>query len=69
MKDIMSTNLTTLSSNDNLSDVLHIFSIKDFEVLPVVDKKDKNKIIGMLYQRDIIDQYNNTLAVHDLHKE
>ena len=66
MKDIMS---TKLSSNDNLSDVLHIFSIKDFEVLPVVDKKDKNKIIGMLYQRDIIDQYNNTLAVHDLHKE
>ena len=40
MKDIMSTNLTTLSSNDNLSDVLHIFSIKDFEVLPVVDKKE-----------------------------
>ena len=69
MKDIMSTNLTTLTSKDNLSDALHIFNIKDFEVLPVVDKKDKNKIIGMLYQRDIIDQYNNTLAVHDLHKE
>ena len=69
MKDIMSTNLTTLTSKDNLSDALHIFNIKDFEVLPVVDKKDKNKIIGMLYQRDIIAQYNNALAVHDLQKE
>ena len=69
MKDIMSTNLTTLTSKDNLSDALHIFSIKDLEVLPVVDKKDKNQIVGMLYQRDIIDKYNSALATHDFQKE
>ena len=69
MKDIMSTNLTTLTSKDNLSDALHIFSIKDLEVLPVVDKKDKNQIVGMLYQRYIIDKYNSALATHDFQKE
>ena len=68
MKDIMSTNLSTLSSNDNLSDALHIFSIKGLEVLPVVQKKNNNKVIGLLYQRDIINQYNTALAVHDLRK-
>ncbi len=69
MKDIMSTSLTTLNSKDNLSDALHIFSIKDLEVLPVVHKKDKNQIVGMLYQRDIIDKYNSALATHNFKKE
>ena len=70
MKDLMSTNLTTLTSKDNLSDALHIFSIKE-EVLPLLIKNElKIQIVGMLYQRDIIDKYNSiALATHDFQKD
>ena len=63
MKDIMETNLITIKENEDLSKALSLFSIKDLDILPVVSKNNEKKILGLIFHRDIIDQYNSLLAV------
>lgn len=65
MKDIMETNLITIKENEDLAKALNLFSIKDLDTLPVVSKDDDKKILGLIFHRDIIEQYNSLLAVKD----
>ena len=65
MKDIMETDLITITENNDLAKALNLFSIKDLDTLPVVSHNNKKKIIGLIFHRDIIDQYNSLLAVKD----
>lgn len=65
MKDIMETNLITINEDEDLSKALNLFSIKDLDTLPVVSKKNSKKIIGLIFHKDIINQYNSLLAVKD----
>jgi CIC family chloride channel protein len=65
MKDIMESNLITIKEDEDLAKALNLFSIKDLDTLPVVSKNNNKKIIGLIFHRDIIDQYNSLLAVKD----
>jgi CIC family chloride channel protein len=67
-KDIMSEDVITLSSNQNLYDAMGTFGIKDIGQLPVVDKDNPKKVVGMLKRTDVIVAYNNAVLRRGLER-
>lgn len=67
MKDIMETEFTTIKENDSLAKALELFGSQELDVIPVVSQKNSKKLIGVIYHRDIIDQYHRSLAIKDFH--
>lgn len=60
-KDIMNEDVITLSADENLHDAMGKFGIRDIGQLPVVDKKNPRKVVGMLKRTDVIVAYNNAV--------
>ena len=50
VKELMSTELTTVSPNDKLDRVFFLYNFENFRHLPVVKK---NKLVGILSDRDL----------------
>ena len=67
-RDLATTNLVTMSMDDNLWTALEKISAKDFAVLPVVSAQDPNKLEGVVSRRDIIGAYNKAVLKKSLFK-
>ncbi len=67
-KDIMSEDVITLASDQNLYDAMRKFGIKDIGQLPVVDKDSPKKVVGMLKRTDVIVAYNNAVLRRGLER-
>ena len=67
-RDLASTDLVTVSMEDNLWTALEKISAKDFAVLPVVSAQDHNKLEGVISRRDIIGAYNKAVLKKSLFK-
>jgi CIC family chloride channel protein len=65
-KDIATTELITITNQDNLETALKKIGFKNIEQLPVVDKNNPRKIIGILSRRDIFAAYNKALVDRSL---
>jgi len=65
-KDLASTDLVTVSLDDNLWTALEKISSKDFAVLPVVSAQGANKLEGVVSRRDIIGAYNKAVLKKSL---
>jgi acetoin utilization protein AcuB len=50
VKELMSTNLTTVSPNDKLDRVFFLYNFENLRHLPVLEKK---KLVGMISDRDL----------------
>lgn len=50
VKELMSTELTTVSPNDKLDRVFFLYNFENFRHLPVVKK---NKLVGILSNQDL----------------
>ncbi len=59
--DIANTNFETISLNDNCKTALDKLRLHSYEGLPVVDSDNSRKIIGMIWQKDILDAYNKAI--------
>lgn len=57
-KDIATSDVVTISTDDNLYDALEKITFKDFSILPVVSPDDPAQLIGVLTRRDIMGAYN-----------
>ena len=68
-KDIMSEDVITLASDQNLYDAMGKFGIKDIGQLPVVDKDNPKKVVGMLKRTDVIVAYNNAVLRSGLERK
>ena len=64
MKDIGTTSIITTTPSEDLNTVLHKFTIKNIDRLPVVADEDPGTLIGMLGRREVISFYNQ--MVQDL---
>ncbi len=64
MKDIGTTSIITTTPSEDLNMVLHKFTIKNIDSLPVVADDDPGKLIGMIGRREVISFYNQ--MVQDL---
>ncbi|MBW2432578.1 MAG: chloride channel protein [Deltaproteobacteria bacterium] len=67
-KDLASTDLVTVSLDDNLYTALEKISLKDFAVLPVVSAQDSSRLQGVISRRDIIGAYNKAVLKKSLFK-
>ncbi len=67
-KDLASTDLVTVSMDDNLYTALEMISLKDFAVLPVVSARDAARLEGVISRRDIIGAYNKAVLKKSLFK-
>ena len=65
-KDLATTELVTVSLNDNLYTALEKISSKDFAVLPVVAAEDPTRLRGVVSRRDIIGAYNKAVLKKSL---
>jgi CIC family chloride channel protein len=69
VKDIMSTNVPTITPDENLGSALSKFQLRDFDGLPVVDKHNPKKLLGILRRSDIISFYNKRLLEQEVLKK
>ncbi|HUN56263.1 MAG TPA: chloride channel protein [Smithella sp.] len=68
-KDLATAEIITVTSQDNLDTALKKIGFKNIEQLPVVDKNNPRKIIGILSRRDIFAAYNKALIDRSLTAE
>jgi CIC family chloride channel protein len=61
VKYLLSRNVIVLRENDNLNTAIEKFAVKDIGELPVVDRFNDRKIVGMLKRGDVISAYNREL--------
>ncbi len=68
-KDLATTNIVTVSLNDNLYDAFEKISVKDFSILPVVSPDNPKQLMGVLSRRDIIGAYEKAVLKKSLYPE
>jgi CIC family chloride channel protein len=68
-KDLATTDLVTVSLDDNLYTALEKISSKDFAVLPVVSSQDSSRLEGVVSRRDIIGAYNKAVLKKSLFQQ
>ena len=61
MKDIATTDIIVTTPSEDLNTVLHKFTAKNIDSLPVVKEDDSAKLMGMLNRREVIEFYNQRL--------
>ena len=62
--DLARAPVTTITPDDNLHDVLRIYTQKQFVELPVVDPAEPNSVICMLPRGDVIAAYDRQISLH-----
>lgn len=60
-RDIMTTNLVTVTPDDDLNTALRRFTEINIDELPVLAISDSGKLLGMLRRKDTIAEYNHRL--------
>ncbi len=68
-KDIATSDVVTISTEDNLYDALEKITFKDFSIIPVVSPDDPAKLMGVLTRRDIMGAYNKAVIKKSLYSE
>jgi CIC family chloride channel protein len=66
--DLATSDLVTITMDENLWTALEKISAKDFAVLPVVSAQKPNKLEGVISRRDIIGAYNKAVLKKSLFK-
>jgi CIC family chloride channel protein len=64
MKDIATSDIIISTLEDDLNTVLHKFTQKNIDSLPVVQTDDHGILLGMLNRRDVIAFYNERVQEH-----
>lgn len=66
VKDIAIPDVITITGDESLDEALKKIGLKNIEQLPVVDKNNPRKIVGILSRRDIFSAYNKALIDRSL---
>lgn len=68
-KDIATSDVVTISMDDNLYNALEKITFKDFSILPVVSTDAPTQLMGVLTRRDIMGAYNKAVIKKSLYSE
>ncbi len=68
-KELAVSRVITVTADDNLDDALKKIGYRNIDDLPVVDKDNPRRIVGMISRRDIISAYNRILLDRDLQEK
>lgn len=66
VKELATSNVITVTENENLAAAMKKIGFKNIELIPVVDENNPLKLIGVLSRRDIVSAYNKTLIDRSL---
>lgn len=61
VKDIMTSDVVTVTIEDNLATALEKIAARDYSILPVVSPEDPLKMLGILTRRDILEAYDQAV--------
>lgn len=67
--DIDTTETSIVIPSDNIQNALHIMSVRGVSQLPVVDPKNRKKLLGILRQKDVIAAYDKALLRQEIKDE
>lgn len=67
-QDLATSNVVTVSADDNLYTALEKISREDFATLPVVSPHDRGQLVGIISRRDIIGAYDKAVLKKSLFK-
>jgi len=65
-KELAHTKVLTVTPEENLNDALRKIGSRNIDYLPVVDRDDPRRLIGMVSRQDIISAYNRSLLERGL---
>ncbi len=57
-KDLANEHVLTTTLSENIHSLLHRVGFRDINVIPVVERKEPKKVIGIVRRKDIINAYN-----------
>ncbi|MFH2047905.1 MAG: chloride channel protein [bacterium] len=60
-KDLVQEETVVVNYDDDLEQAFKLFGVKDLKMIPVINKYNKDKVIGVLRREDMIDYYNRQL--------
>ena len=63
-RDVMTTRVVTVTPESDLNTALRRFTELNLDELPVVEKENPQRLLGMLRRKDVIARYNQTLLDH-----
>ena len=61
-RDVMVTNLVTLTPEDDLNTAMQRFTSRNLDELPVLDPENSQKLLGMLRRKETIAAYNQRMV-------
>jgi len=64
--DIAKKDVAVTTPEDNCQNVLDKLSKNNIQGIPVVDKKNRKKVLGMIWRKDILDAYNKEIESRDI---
>jgi CIC family chloride channel protein len=59
----------TVTEDENLDDAMRRIGYRNIEQLPVVDREDKRKLVGLISRRDMVSAYNRALMSRTLSED
>ncbi len=62
--DITTTDVTTVYPDDTLEEAMRHFGLKDIGRLPVVDRRNPRRVLGLMRRADVVSAYANALLDH-----
>jgi CIC family chloride channel protein len=62
--DFVHREIETITTGSSLEQVMSAFNVRGARVLPVVDNKTSNKVIGIIRKDNLIEFYNQKLVEH-----
>ena len=68
-KDIATSKVVTVSTDDNLYDAMERITLRDYSILPVVSPYNPPQLLGVLTRRDIISVYNQAVIKKSVFSE
>ncbi|MCU0594764.1 MAG: chloride channel protein [Desulfobacterota bacterium] len=69
VKDIATEKVITAYPDESLYAALEKIAAKDFSILPVVDRENPNRLLGIITRRDIIGAYNSAVIKQSPRRE
>jgi len=60
-KDLVQEETVVVNYDEDLEQAFKLFGVKDLKMIPVINKYDHDKVIGVLRREDMIDYYNKQL--------
>jgi CIC family chloride channel protein len=64
LKEIAITDITTLVPDASLLEAVQAFAFRDIEAIPVLDVDNRKRLVGMVYRRDIDQEYKRQTILH-----